>query len=101
MGLKRKEIRDEKGHKGRKESGASGRAGRGQSRPGRAAVGTSTGAGDTELVHEAVVLALLLKRGREAQIRDGKKRDNRMGREERKRQVAREARKATVGRKRK
>lgn len=46
----------------------------------------STGAGDTELVHEAVVLALLLKRGREAQIRDGKKRDNRMGREERKRQ---------------
>lgn len=28
MGLKRKEIRDEKGHKGRKESGASGRAGR-------------------------------------------------------------------------
>lgn len=86
MGLKRKEIRDEKGHKGRKESGASGGAGRGQSRPGRAAVGTkSTGAGDTELVHEAVVLALLLKRGREAQIRDGKKRDNRMGREERKR----------------
>lgn len=52
MGLKRKEIRDEKGHKGRKESGASGRAGRGQSRPGRAAVGTSTGAGDTELVRE-------------------------------------------------
>lgn len=43
MGLKRKEIRDEKGHKGRKESGASGRAGRGQSRPGRAAVGTALG----------------------------------------------------------
>lgn len=38
--LKRKEIRDEKEQKGRKESGASGGAGRGESRPGRAAVGT-------------------------------------------------------------
>lgn len=47
----------------REETGASGRAGGGESRPGRAAVGTNR-AGDTALAskHEAVVLATTPKR---------------------------------------